>query len=214
MSLQLPPEAEALNTYRNSLASFAEDCAWTIDQTDRYNPIKKWHNEDYLVYLLNYMKDEFLAAVVKHRRMRATWAMCLTYLHDAMFFEGRFNALVSKKEEDSDDLVRRCKFIYDNIPREKLPIKPKAEYKYCVLSFPEISSIIHGFPQGPDQLRQYTCSRVGCDEFAYWPQARATFVAMKPTIEGGGKICLVSTRWPGFFKEIVEDKIEAARNAT
>jgi hypothetical protein len=31
---------------------------------------------------------------------------------------------------------------------------------------------------------------------------------MKPTIEGGGQICLVSTRFPGFFKELVEDALD------
>ena len=154
------------------------------------------------------MVEEPLFALVKHRRMVCTWSMCLVFLWDAMFYEGRFNALISKKEEDSDDLVRRCKFIYDNLP--KGIIKPKATYKYTELAFPEIDSKIKGFAQGPDQLRQYTCSRIGGDEIAFWPQARATFVAMKPTLEGGGKVTLISTRYPGFFKELIEDTLDQA----
>ena len=207
----LPPELEALARYRNNLVAFAEDCVFTLDQADRWQPVKPWPREKpYLPFVLSQIRDESLVAIVKHRRLFLTWALCTVFTHDAIFFEGRFNALVSKKEEDSDDLVRRCKFIYDNIPSAVLPLKPRCEYKYCTLTFPEINSTIKGVAQGPDQLRQYTCSRVGCDEFAVWPQARATFVALKPTIEGGGKICLISTRWPGFFKELVEDTIEAA----
>jgi len=129
---------------------------------------------------------------------------------DAAFHEGRNIAYMSKKEEDADDLVRRCKFILDNIPKDALPIKLKYEYKYTELKFPEIDSRIKAFPQGEDQLRQYTCSRIFADEIAFWPHARASFVGMKPTIEGGGSICLLSTRFPGFYQELIEDRLEVA----
>jgi len=135
--------------------------------------------------------------------------MCALWLWDAMFGIGRFNAMMSKKEEDSDELVRRCKFIYDNIPAGALPVKPVMEYKYTTLKFPEIDSQIKGFAQGADQLRQFTCSRILGDEMAFWPAARASFVAMKPTLEGGGQVVLVSTRYPGFFKDLIEDVLDS-----
>jgi len=119
--------------------------------------------------------------------------------------------VISKKEEDSDDLVRRCKFIYDNLDSKIIPIKPLANYKYTELSFPEIDSVIKGFPSGSDQLRQRTCSRIWGDEFAFWENGEAALVAMKPTIEGGGQIALISTRsirFSGFFKKIIEDTID------
>lgn len=205
----IPPEIETLRRYRASCVDFGREAAFTIDQTDKANPVKPFPmDKPYLPWVITQMVEEALFALVKHRRMVCTWSMCLVFLWDAMFYEGRFNALISKKEEDSDDLVRRCKFIYDNLP--KGIIKPKAVYKYTELSFPEIDSKIKGFAQGPDQLRQYTCSRIGGDEIAFWPQARATFVAMKPTLEGGGKVTLISTRYPGFFKELIEDTLDQA----
>jgi hypothetical protein len=140
--------------------------------------------------------------------MIATWTACGVLLHDAMFNEGRFNAIMSKKEEDADELVRRCMFMYENISPSKLPVKPKMKYKYTELSFPEIDSKIKAFAQGTDQLRQYTCSRVVGDEIAFWPFALQAFVSMKPTIEGGGKITLLSTRFPGFYKELIEDTLD------
>lgn len=187
-----------------------KDCVFTMDQADRLEPIKRYPHKEYLKYIVETMHSETLCAIVKHRRMVITWTLCGVFLHDAIFNEGRFNALMSKKEEDSDELVRRCKFIYENIPQDVLPVKPKMVYKYTQLSFPEIDSTIKGFAQGMDQLRQYTCSRIGADEIAFWPNALQSFVAMKPTIEGGGKITLVSTRYPGFFKELIEDTLEVA----
>lgn len=209
----LDPGTESLLRLRRGVDDFAERCVSTLDQADRWQPIKKFptrQDKPYLYWIMGRMIDDPLLALVKHRRMIITWAACVVALWDAMFHEGRFIALVSKKEEDSDELVRRCKFIYDNIPAGELRIKPICEYKYTQLTFPEIDTTVKGFAQGADQLRQYTCSRVFCDELAFWPKARATFVSLKPTIEGGGKICLISTRYPGFFQEVIEDRLDAS----
>lgn len=182
----------------------------TLDQADKYDPVKKYPVEkEYLKWLSQKIVDEPLVSIVKHRRMLATWTCCAVALWDAMLHEGRLDAMLSKKEEHADDLVKRCKFIYDNLDEDAFPIpKPKCEYKYTELWFPEIDSKIKGFPQGAEQLRQFTCSRIFADEIAFWNRARETFTAMKPTIEGGGQICLLSTRFPGFFKDVVEDKLE------
>jgi len=205
----VPFEVRQLALYKHDIVAFARDCIFTLDSVDRNTPIKPYPiHLDYLQWMLRQMVEEELLIIVKHRRLVITWTYCLVLLHDAMFMEGRFNGIVSKKEEDSDELVRRCKFMYENIPDNKLPLKPQATYKYTELRFNETDSVIKGVAQGPDQLRQYTCSRVGCDEMAFWPQARQTFTALKPTLEGGGKVCLFSTRWPGFFQELVEDRLD------
>jgi hypothetical protein len=81
-------------------------------------------------------------------------------------------------------------------------------YKFTEFANLDLDSRIKGFAQGPDQIRQHTMSRIYADEFAFWPQAEETFVGMKPTLEGGGKICLISTRFPGFFQHIIDDSID------
>ena len=211
----IPPvdgPAAKIFEYRRDARSFLRILK-TKDEADKLNPIKpfpidKPHLHDVVIPELQH---ERLLSIVKHRRMQITWTVCAMWLWGAMLFEGRFNALISKKEEDSDDLVRRCYFMWDNLTDDELGFKkPRAEYKYTMLEFPDTGSIIKGVAQGPDQLRQYTCSRVACDEIAFWQHARATFVSLKPTIEGGGQIALISTRYPGFFKEVIEDTLEAA----
>lgn len=205
----VPFEVQQLALYRDDIIKFQRECVFTLDSTDKLNPVKAYPAEiEYLQYVTRQMVEEPLLALVKHRRMIITWTYATVCLWDALFHEGRFNALVSKKEEDSDELVRRCKFIYENIPQKLLPLKPKMIYKYTSIRFPEIDSEIKGVAQGPDQLRQYTCSRVGCDEMAFWQHARQTFTSLKPTLEGGGKVTMFSTRYPGFFREVIEDKID------
>lgn len=202
---------EALIRYRKSHWDFLSRAVRTLDQADRLNPIKPFPSEkEYLHPIADFIVSDPLVAIVKHRRMVITWLACAIALWDAMFHEGRHVAIVSKKEEDSDELVQRCNFIYQNIPTDVLRIKPTGTYKYTSLSFPEIDSRIKAYAQGPDQLRQFTCSRVFCDEIAFWPQARQTFVSLKPTIQGGGQVCLISTRFPGFFKDVIEDVLDHA----
>ena len=224
MTTAIIPPAEGpaglILRYRRDPCYFIERCVKTQDQADLDMPVKRFPlqsgqgpeiDKDYLRYIITEIIKEPLLAVVKHRRMILTWAMCAVWTWDALFHSGRFLALVSKKEEDSDELVQRCKFIYDNIDEADLGFrKPRAEYKYTSLKFLESDSEIKGFAQGADQLRQRGCSRVGCDEMAFWTQARAAFVSLKPTIQGGGQILVISTRYPGFFKELIEDTLETA----
>lgn len=197
--------------YRQDVRRFLARCH-TKDEADKLDPIKKFPvAKPHIDYILPMLQHESLLCIVKHRRLQITWSVCGVWLWDALFFTERFNALVSKKEEDSDELVRRCYFMWENLTDDQLGFrKPKAEYKYTSLYFPDTGSTIKGVAQGRDQLRQYTCSRIACDEIAFWQHARDTFVGLKPTIEGGGQIVIISTRYPGFFKDLVEDNLEGA----
>jgi hypothetical protein len=75
------------------------------------------------------------------------------------------------------------------------------------MEFPGLNSYIWGVPQGADQLRQFTASALFFDEFAFWEKARETYMASKPTIDGGGRVSLVSSPMDGFFKEVCFDLI-------
>lgn len=140
-----------------------------------------------------------------------SWVNIGLYTWDTMFNLGRHNAFVCRKEESADDLIERAKFIYDHIPESQIPrdLLPKAKKTYCQLEFEGISSKIQGFPQGADQLRQYTFSGILGDEVAFWENAQAMYSASLPTIEGGGRITLVSSPAPGFFKALVLDQLDS-----
>lgn len=206
--IEVPPELMPVYRYRSNPWAFLTECCWTQDQTDKRNPIKQYPNRDYLRVISEMMIREYLLALVKHRRMVITWTACGLSLWENMFFEGVNITLMSKKEADSDTLVRQTKFIYDHIPEAKMPWKPRLTYKFTEYYNNDLDSKIVGFAQGPDQIRQHTMTRIYGDEFAFWDKAEETFVGMKPTLEGGGKVCLISTRFPGFFQHIIDDTID------
>lgn len=193
--------------YRQDPWAFITECVYTQDQVDKLEPIKLFPDKEYLrLYCKLWLKYPLLA-IPKTRRMTMSWATISLYVWDTIFHQGRFNAFVSKKEDDANELVNRAKFILDNIDPKKLPkdLLPTYQHKFNILNFPEINSKIQGFPQGADQLRQFTFSGIFGDESAFWEKAQEFYAASFPTIDGGGRMTLVSSPAPGFFKRLVFD---------
>lgn len=202
---------DKLRLYRNDPWAFCCDCVFTLDQADEKNPIKPFPKHlDYLrLYSLVWQKKK-LVAVPKSRRMFMSWMNLALYTWDTIFHIGRANAFVSKKEDDANELVMKAKFILDHIPEDVLPKQfvPKYDYTFGKLKFPEINSIIQGFPQGADQLRQFTFSGILADEMAFWEDAQEMYASSFPTLEGGGRFTAISSPGPGFFKRLVFDQFD------
>lgn len=206
---------DRLEKIRNDPWEFLTKCVKTQDQVDKDNPIKPFPAHfTYLKYYVRLWQKQRKIAVPKSRRMFMSWCNIGLHIWDTMWHEGRATAFVCKKEDDSDELVRRAKFILENLtdvlPKELIP---RWEYKFCKITFPELNSFIQGFPQGADQLRQFTFSAILGDEISFWPDAQLFYSAAYPTLEGGGKITLVSSPGPGFFKSLVFDQLDIANDS-
>ena len=203
--------------YAKTPWAFLRDCVFTLDQVDQACPIKPFPAHwEYLQLLAKVWQVRKLIAIPKSRRMTCSWNFISLYTHDTLFNKGRFNGFVSKKEDDAADLVSRAEFIYFQIPEWRIPraLLPKLRNGKMsksppILEFEDTNSKIQGFPQGAGQLRQYTMSGLLGDECAFWEQAQQFYSASKPTLDGGGRMTLISSRSPGFFKKIVFDKLDA-----
>lgn len=203
--------------YEQDPWAFLADCVFTLDQVSENNPIKSFPTHlDYLEFLCRLWQRERLLGLPKSRRMICSWLFISLYLWDTLFKPGRFNAFVSKKEDDSGELVARAEFIYRHIPTWRIPpitlpkiANGKMSKQPPLLSFEEMHSKIQGFPQGSDQLRQFTFSGLLFDEWAFWECAQSAYSGAKPTIDGGGRLTGISSRSPGFFKKIVFDQLDA-----
>lgn len=215
-------ESEALKNYLRYSKdpwAFLTECVFTRDAVDEAQPVKLFPNREYLrLFTLLWLKEKKIA-VPKSRRMTMSWTCIALTLWDCIFHKGREWAFVSKKEDDSAELVSRADFIFRRIPGTKIPksLLPKIKGGKMTKSPPRLefdfgnndTSYIMGFPMGADQLRQFTFSGIFGDECAFWEVAEEFYTGAKPTTDGGGRMILVSSRSPGFFKKIVFDKINA-----
>jgi hypothetical protein len=183
---------------------FLKHCVFTHDEVDQTNPIKAYPAHLlYLKFLTLMWQKEKRIAVPKSRRLTVSWTYIALALWDCIFHKGRSWALVSKKELDSLELIQRANFIFEHIPPEVLspellPKRKRGEMQSSppVLEFPDIHSKMMGFPSGANQMRQRGFSGLFFDEVAFWEEAEAAYVSAEPTVKGGGRMIMVSTRFP------------------
>jgi len=182
----------------------------TLDQHGE--PVKPFPAKDYLRLLARRFLEKDLLIVYKSRQMMVSWLMSALCLWETLFHSGKLVVLQTKKADAADNLIKRAHFIWKNLPeffRGFAPANPqkKGAHLYGRLEIPKFNSELMGIPEGTDQIRQYTASRVWEDEFQLQDKGREILEAVHPTIVGGGKIVLTGTAKPGFMKELVRDDI-------
>ena len=62
----LTPELEELLRLKNDCWYFSQKCVWTRDEADKWMPIKKYPDKEYLHTIMNLMVREQILAIVKH----------------------------------------------------------------------------------------------------------------------------------------------------
>lgn len=202
---------------------FLCECVYTLDQvrggflggtsdSGRILPLvaEDEKEDSYLRELTEEWMTEPLLALPKSRRMRVSWWSIAVHYWLARYHAGSKIAFAARKagnddSEGSAELVKRAYFIHEHVPKFCKP-RP-VEYKTGRLQFLDSRSEIVGIGQGADQLRQHTCTAILGDEVAFWTEARDFYTASKPTTEGGGRVTLVSSAYPGFFENLVYDRI-------
>lgn len=198
----LSHQKQGLNVHVDVTAQeFLFEHVRTLDPHDPINPIKKFPRSDWAEKALEVWLQDSLILVVKSRQMMASWLYVALHLWDAMYHSGRSVFFVSKKEEDAGygnqlSLLSRARFIIEHLPSKLLPPGKDAityDKRPPSISFPKRYSTIMAVSQDAEALRQYTASRILSDEMAFQERAEKAYVAMKPTIDGGGALTGIST---------------------
>jgi hypothetical protein len=201
-----------LKRWRESPWDFIHDACLTMDEADE-GKVKHFPEKEYLQRICELSQKEPILCIPKSRRMMMTWVCLAICLWEGMMKDNQMIFIQSKKFDDSCYLlgVQRLMFMYSNLPHErhdfpKLTKKISSEKGYSVLQFSNGTSFF-AVAEGADQLRQYTASRVYCTEMAFWDEAELTWMALRPVIQGGGKILIDSSAHPGFFARLVNASI-------
>lgn len=187
---------------------------FTKDEHDPTIEAKPFPDKPYIRWMVEQWLAKPMVIWEKSRQVMASWTLCALYLHDTQFRVSRLNFIQSKKEEDSDALLRRCYFIYEHQAPWLKAMFP-AEYSYCHLRFYKPGKVAPGLdyshlwaiPQGGDVIRQHTGSGLFSDEAAFQPDLEKAIGAAQPMLKGGGRIDLVSSAEPSYFQELAEDRI-------
>lgn len=153
--------------------------------------------------------DTNLFALEKSRDMMATWLMVALATWDCFFHEGTQHIFQSETAPKTLELVKRASFMVERQPKWLVEMNPpdfsQGPNRSGILLFPKFNSDILGFPQGPDQIRQYHPTGVFQDEAAFQDRALDAFQAIKPAIQEGGKFYAISSANPGWFESLCGD---------
>lgn len=165
---------------------------------------------EYMPPIIDYWLKAQYMVIEKSRDMMATWLFVALHTWDVMFHKGRQHIFQSQDSGKTLELIMRAKIIYDNQPAFiKSAIGPisfgKTGSKSGELLIVNQESELLGFPQGPDQIRQFHPSGIFTDETAFQIEAAAAFAAIKPSIQMGGRYTGLSSPNKSFFEKLARD---------
>ncbi len=152
---------------------------------------------DYQRQLIKALEDGLDVLVLKSRRIGASWTVCAFVLWLVMFYPDITAMLLSRKESLAKGLLKRIKFILNNLPRWMRPVigtNTLSELSF-VFSFGDniAESNIMSLTTTDESGRGEDAAFVFVDEIAFIANGDDTWAAVGPTAAGGGQRAVVST---------------------
>src|SRR5262249_21611802 len=150
-------------------------------------PFELWpHLRD----LLDLWRRERLTVCLKARQLGVSWGMGGYALWVAKFLPGANVLMLSKREDEAAKLLARAKFIEANLPAWLRD--PLAKSNDSALVFAHGGQIT-ALPSTEDAGRSEAATLVLLDEHAFHRYAASNYLAVKPTVDAGGSMVVVST---------------------
>lgn len=137
------------------------------------------------------MEHEDLVLILKARQLGISWLVCLFVLRLCLFKPAQQVLFLSKDQLAANKLIQRTRFLYhQHADKDLFPALTKDATQELVWS--NDSSVI-SLPATRGAGRSETASIVVLDEWAFMPWPGETLAAVKPTIDAGGKLFIISS---------------------
>lgn len=193
---------------------FVTECLSTVD-TSR-GGIRPFPDKYYLKRAFEILEQERLIVIPKSRQVFMTWGIC-AYVFSKILFHPYIDCYwQSQKRDDANYVLQQRMFSYYRSLPKHYPwpdLKKNSqgwpiEYDFELIHNKKenISSHCYAIAAGADQLRGKTGKIVVLDEFAFQDNQAETLAAVKPTIDSGGQLIIISSIKPGtVYQMLVED---------
>lgn len=181
--------------YADDAAGFIEREIFIDDAQDRGDGsgIMPFHLWDSQRALLATILTSTLLLILKARQLGISWLCCAYALWLCLYHPGRVVLIFSKGQDEANEMLRRVKVMYWRLSeplRATLPTLKKENTEEMEWGN---GSRIKSMPATKSSGRTYTASLVILDEFAFIQWAAELYTALKPTVDGGGKLIILST---------------------
>lgn len=192
MSLTLTAEQDIFIEQQIAFRSFPEFLNWCkIESDDPENPgIVPWLPWEYLVDLADAWSEGESQVILKARQLGISWLLSAFGLWKSCYHPTAHGALISKGQKESVDLIRRMKFIHDNLPPWLQD--PGARFMTEQVKFSS-GSIVRALPSTPDAGLGTQNNWAAFDEYAFHEYGGPNYAAMVPTLSAGHQLLIMST---------------------
>lgn len=175
---------------KSDVVYFVNNYCWIYDASDPLDP--NWipfHLWDAQKELLRTLQTDRMVQVLKARQLGISWLGLAFGLWLMVFYPSTQISIFSKRQEEANYLLseERLKGMYAHLPEwMKMGVVLNNEKTWKLANY----SIARAFPTNAGD--SYTVTYVMIDEADLVEDQRKMIGAVKPTIDGGGKIFMVS----------------------
>ena len=175
-------------------------------------PFRLWNRQVQVMWLL---MRERLVVVLKARQLGISWLVCAYVLWKCCFVPGQEVLLFSKGQKEANELIRRIGALYNRLPRwmlEALPAVMLPTSKSGIMW--SNGSRVQSMPATRSSGISFTASVVVMDEAAHMNWGQELYNSVKPTIDAGGQLIVLSTAaGAGGFFHGLWDRADRGLNA-
>jgi hypothetical protein len=143
--------------------------------------------------LLNDLGSERLLLILKARQLGISWLICAYALWLTLHRPSRLVLFFSIGQGEANEMMRRVAAMYWRLSPELRGALPSPEKNNTEELRFSNGSAIQSLPSRKSAGSGYTASLIVLDEFAKNENAEALYTAVKPTIDGGGSMIVLST---------------------
>lgn len=163
---------------------------------------------------LRQFQEERLNIVLKARQLGLTWLVICFIAWNLLTKEGFAIVALSRTEDEAKELVRRLKFVLENLPPWMITMVEKSNTRkglkwdsetMKVWTSHKYPSVFKSFPASRDSGRSFTANLVFLDEWAFQQWATEIWAAAYPVVNrptGGRVIGLSTAKRLTLFEEI------------
>lgn len=139
--------------------------------------------------VLETIRQEKQSVVLKARQLGLSWLVLCDALHDMLFQPASTNLLFSKRDDEAQELLARLKGIYQRLPRwmQARGVVADSAHEW------ELSNGSSATAFATTGGRSYTASKAIVDEADFVEDLDELLNAVKPTIDAGGQMIMIST---------------------
>ena len=155
---------------------------------DSVVPFELWPAQ---VEVLHAMRDHDMLLILKARQLGISWLACAFIEQLCTLRDNQQVLVLSRAQREADQMIDRIAFLHNqHADRDKLPKLVKENTRE--LAWDNGSGVL-SLPATKNAGRSFTASLVVLDEWAFMAASGELLGAIKPVIDAGGKLFIISS---------------------